>query len=94
RVKINTQLGVPAVKEMVQHIKPAATWEQLAWPRHTVAELRTISSDYSAGNGVICLFAGAGGTGKTLAAEVIASDLGKDLLRIDLSAVVSKYIGE
>jgi SpoVK/Ycf46/Vps4 family AAA+-type ATPase len=40
------------------------------------------------------LFAGASGTGKTLAAEVLAHDLGVDLYRIDLSQVVSKYIGE
>ena len=44
--------------------------------------------------GVTTLFAGPSGTGKTMAAEVIASALGLDLYRIDLSAVVSKYIGE
>ena len=40
------------------------------------------------------LFTGESGTGKTLAAEVLASELKLDLYRIDLSAVVSKYIGE
>ena len=40
------------------------------------------------------LFAGPSGTGKTLAAEVVARELGYDLFRIDLSAIVSKYIGE
>lgn len=44
--------------------------------------------------GTTALFVGAKGTGKTLAAEVIASQLGTDLYRIDLSKVVSKYIGE
>jgi SpoVK/Ycf46/Vps4 family AAA+-type ATPase len=44
--------------------------------------------------GVTALFAGESGTGKTLAAEVIANDLGLLLYKIDLSAVVSKYIGE
>jgi SpoVK/Ycf46/Vps4 family AAA+-type ATPase len=43
---------------------------------------------------VTALFTGESGTGKTLAAEVIANDLGLDLYRIDLSSVVSKYIGE
>ncbi len=46
------------------------------------------------GLGVSALFAGDSGTGKTLAAEVLASELDLDLYRIDLSAVVSKYIGE
>ena len=46
------------------------------------------------GLGVTALFAGESGTGKTMAAEVIAGELGLDLYRIDLSAVVSKYIGE
>ncbi|MFO0889867.1 MAG: ATP-binding protein [Isosphaeraceae bacterium] len=47
-----------------------------------------------AGLGIAALFAGASGTGKTMAAEVIANDLRLDLYRIDLSQVVSKYIGE
>jgi SpoVK/Ycf46/Vps4 family AAA+-type ATPase len=46
------------------------------------------------GLGVSALFAGPSGTGKTMAAEVLAGDLRLDLYRIDLSAVVSKYIGE
>ncbi|HEX5503433.1 MAG TPA: ATP-binding protein, partial [Thermomicrobiales bacterium] len=46
------------------------------------------------GLGISALFAGASGTGKTLAAEVLAGDLRLDLYRIDLSQVVSKYIGE
>jgi SpoVK/Ycf46/Vps4 family AAA+-type ATPase len=44
--------------------------------------------------GVVALFAGPSGTGKTLAAEVVAGELGLDLYKVDLSAVVSKYIGE
>jgi len=48
----------------------------------------------SRGLGISVLFAGESGTGKTLAAEVLASELRLDLYRIDLSAVVSKYIGE
>ena len=56
--------------------------------RTIVAEVRT------GGRCVMALFAGPRGTGKTMAAEVIARELGVDLLRIDLGAVVSKYIGE
>ena len=52
------------------------------------------SARIAAGAGVKALFAGPSGTGKTMAAAVIARDLGLDLYRIDLSAVVSKYIGE
>ena len=47
-----------------------------------------------AGRGITVLFAGPSGTGKTMAAEVLANDLGLDLYRIDLAGVVSKYIGE
>jgi len=46
------------------------------------------------GRGLAALFAGAPGTGKTMAAQVIAAQVGLDLFRIDLSQVVSKYIGE
>lgn len=48
----------------------------------------------SLGKGLAALFAGSSGTGKTMAAEVIAGELGLDLYKIDLSAVVSKFIGE
>jgi SpoVK/Ycf46/Vps4 family AAA+-type ATPase len=48
----------------------------------------------SLGKGVNALFAGPSGTGKTMAAEILAGDLGLDLYKIDLSTVVSKYIGE
>ena len=48
----------------------------------------------AAGSGISALFAGPSGTGKTMAAEVLADELRLDLYRIDLSAVVSKYIGE
>lgn len=46
------------------------------------------------GKGLIALFSGPPGTGKTMAAQVIAAELGLDLFRIDLSSVVSKYVGE
>jgi len=48
----------------------------------------------SLGKGLSVLFAGPSGTGKTMAAEIIAGELGLDVYKIDLSTVVSKYIGE
>jgi SpoVK/Ycf46/Vps4 family AAA+-type ATPase len=48
----------------------------------------------SLGKGLIALFTGVSGTGKTLSAEVLATELGLDLYRVDLASVVSKYIGE
>ena len=46
------------------------------------------------GHGVVALFAGDSGTGKTMSAEVVAGGLGLDLYVVDLSTVVDKYIGE
>nr|WP_281418547.1 ATP-binding protein [Ancylobacter oerskovii] len=60
----------------------------------TVYERWGFASRTERGLGISALFAGASGTGKTMAAEVLANDLGLDLYRIDLSQTVSKYIGE
>jgi AAA+ superfamily predicted ATPase len=62
--------------------------------RARVRETWTRDSLHARTCGVTALFAGPSGTGKTLAAEVIAQALGFDLFRVDLSSVVSKYIGE
>jgi hypothetical protein len=96
--------------DLAQHIQPVATWEDLVLPelqqqtlREIAAQVRQRSLVYdtwgiaarsSTGLGISALFAGASGTGKTLAAEVLAQTLQLDLYRIDLSQVVSKYIGE
>ena len=48
----------------------------------------------SLGKGLIALFTGSSGTGKTMAAELLAREQGVDLYKVDLSAVVSKYVGE
>ena len=61
----------------------AAFWEQAAARRL-----------FPRGRGLISLFSGPPGTGKTMAAQVIAADLGLDLFRVDLAGVVSKYVGE
>jgi SpoVK/Ycf46/Vps4 family AAA+-type ATPase len=62
--------------------------------RHLVYHEWGMATRAGSGLGVTALFTGDSGTGKTLAAEVLAGDLGLDLYRVDLSAVVSKYIGE
>jgi hypothetical protein len=100
----------PRLGSLAQHIDPAAGWDDLVLPvsqlrtlhqiadqgrhRHTVYETWGLRRGRSRGLGTTALFAGPSGTGKTLAAEVLAGELRLDLYRVDLSAVVSKYIGE
>ena len=99
-----------ALDQLGRRVEPSAGWDDLVVPeqqRLTLAEVTahvrqraTVYQDWGfeavlrRGLGVTALFAGGSGTGKTLAAEVIARDLGLDLFVIDLSQVVSKYIGE
>jgi hypothetical protein len=95
---------------LATRVEPGARWDDLVLPETQVDTLRQVAAHvrYKAlvneewgfaarhprGLGLTVLFAGASGTGKTLAAEVIAAELGLDLYRIDLATVVSKYIGE
>jgi hypothetical protein len=62
--------------------------------RRTVLEHWGFDKHLAMGKGVNVLFAGTSGTGKTMAAEIIAGDLGLELYKVDLSMMVSKYIGE
>ena len=94
RVKSVTHQLSSDLEGMVWHIKPVATWNHRAYSQRTVTGLKKICRDFTPVKGLICLFAGESGTGKTLAAEIIAKEICLDLYRIDLSAVVSKYIGE
>ncbi|HKD84315.1 MAG TPA: AAA family ATPase [Terriglobales bacterium] len=103
-------LARPKLEDLAQRILPHATWDDLVLPPLQTATLRQLAAQvrhrlkvyetwgFSAkgrrGLGVSALFCGETGTGKTLAAEVLAHELALDLYRIDLSAVVSKYIGE
>lgn len=103
-------LAEPRLARLADRVKSQAEWGDLVLPEretemlhHLVAQVRnrfTVYYDWgmaagsTRGHGVTALFAGPSGTGKTLAAEVIANDLELDLYRVDLSAVVSKYIGE
>jgi len=81
-------------------IVPASIEMQLREIQRRVAHQGRVLGDWgfdkklSYGKGTGVLFAGPSGTGKTMAAGIIARDLGLDLYRIDLSCVVSKYIGE
>jgi hypothetical protein len=100
----------PGMDNLAQRIEPAAGWEELILPEPQLEVLRDVASQVrqrfkvyetwgfgsksKRGLGISALFAGVSGTGKTMAAEVLANELRLDLYRIDLSAVVSKYIGE
>jgi ATPase family associated with various cellular activities (AAA) len=103
-------LSAPRLDVLAQKLDVKATWDDLVLPdeqmhlmksiagqvreRHTVYDDWGFAAKMNRGFGITALFAGESGTGKTMAAEVIASDLKLNLYRIDLSAVVSKYIGE
>lgn len=88
-----TTIQVPAeLQRMVLQIKPEATRIRLTYSQDT--GLRHIREDFRPGNALICLFVGENGADKSMAAEVLAKELDLDLFRVDLSAVVSKYIGE
>ncbi len=100
----------PRLDNLAQRIEPAATWNDLVLPemqRQTLLEIAVhvkerakvyeswgFGAKSSGGLGISALFTGGSGTGKTMASEVLANELRLDLYRIDLSQVVSKYIGE
>ncbi len=105
RKQFRGTLGVLARK-----IQPKYGWDDIILPKDQMEQLHEICSyvEYyhtvygdwgfdrklSTGKGLNVLFAGPSGTGKTMAAEIMANQLGLDLYKIDLSAIVSKYIGE
>jgi hypothetical protein len=100
----------PRLDDLAQRLPGGGSWHDLVLPgaqltvlQEMVAHVRQRTRVYDAwgmagrsgrGLGISAMFAGVSGTGKTTAAEVIAAALQLDLYRIDLSAVVSKYIGE
>jgi hypothetical protein len=103
-------LARPKLEDLAQRIVPCADWEDLILPEPQKHVLRQLAAQvrhrmkvyetwgFSAkgrrGLGVSALFTGSSGTGKTMAAEVLARDLRLDVYRVDLASVVSKYIGE
>ncbi len=95
---------------LAHKIEPRYSWGDLVLPETPITMLNELVSmvksrprvleEWGLGRkltsslGVSALFTGPPGTGKTLAAQIIANELGIDLYRIDLSTIVSKYIGE
>lgn len=95
---------------LAQRLKPCYTWDDIVLPSDLMRQLREIANQVSArpivyeswgfgarlprGRGISALFSGPSGTGKTMAAEILANSLNLDVYRIDLAGVVSKYIGE
>ncbi|MGW2231266.1 ATP-binding protein [Streptomyces formicae] len=104
------QQSAPLLDRHARRIRPAVGFDDLVLPDEPLGLLRELAlrarhrdqvlgewrlrTGGGRGRGVIALFAGDSGTGKTLSAEVVAGELGLDLYVVDLSAVVDKYIGE
>lgn len=102
--------GGQGIEALATRIVPRFGWSDLVVPDSIRRDLRAIvnqmrhralvyddwgfSERLSSGRGITAMFAGSSGTGKTMAAEVIAGELGLDLYKVDLSRLVSKYIGE
>lgn len=100
----------PRLASLARKLTPRYDWSDLVLPEDQVTRLRELvqmvqgraqvldewglGRKLAASYGVTALFAGSPGTGKTMAAEVIARVLGLDLYKIDLSGLISKYIGE
>jgi AAA+ superfamily predicted ATPase len=96
--------------ELAIQVSPHYSWDDIVLPGDQMAQLREIydqvrhrnlvydewgfDGKLAMGKGLSVLFAGPPGTGKTMAADVLARALGLSMYKIDLSAVVSKYIGE
>jgi SpoVK/Ycf46/Vps4 family AAA+-type ATPase len=100
----------PEFSGLAQRITPRYTWEDLILPDKIIGQLKHLehylaqqevvmdkwggSKVRPRGYGIKALFSGAPGTGKTMCAEVIAGSLGLDLFKVDLSAVISRWVGE
>jgi len=103
-------LPVHGLEALARKITSSFTWDDIVLPADALEQIGEIAAQFryrqkvyrewgferkmDRGKGICFMFSGPSGTGKTMAAEIIANDLGLDLYCIDLSAVVSKYIGE
>ncbi|MFE9553892.1 AAA family ATPase [Streptomyces sp. NPDC006692] len=103
-------LSAPLLDKHARRVRPAVGFGDLVLPDEPLALLHELAgrarhrdrvlgewrlrTGGGRGRGVVALFAGDSGTGKTLAAEVVAGELGLDLYVVDLSSVVDKYVGE
>ncbi|MFH9858887.1 ATP-binding protein [Streptomyces sp. NPDC017202] len=104
------QQSASGLERHARRIRPAVGWEDLVLPERPLTQLHELalrarhrdrvlgdwrlSAGGGRGRGVLGLFAGESGTGKTLAAEVVAAELGLDLYVVQLSSIVDKYVGE
>ncbi|MFB8032843.1 AAA family ATPase [Streptomyces sp. NPDC056004] len=109
RTAVRAQNGA-GLERLARRIEPAVGWDDLVLPAATRRELSELAlrarhreqvlgqwrmrPGGGRGRGIIALFAGESGTGKTMSAEVVASELGMELYVVDLSTVVDKYVGE
>ncbi|MFB6714578.1 MULTISPECIES: ATP-binding protein [unclassified Streptomyces] len=109
RTAVRAQNGA-GLERLARRIEPAVGWDDLVLPSATRRQLSELAlrarhreqvlgqwrmrPGGGRGRGVVALFAGESGTGKTMSAEVVASELGMELYVVDLSIVVDKYIGE
>ncbi|MFI9330160.1 ATP-binding protein [Kitasatospora sp. NPDC052868] len=109
RTAVRAQNGA-GLARLARRVEPAVGWDDLVLPAPTHRSLWELAvrarhreqvlgqwgmrPGGGRGRGVIALFAGSSGTGKTMSAEVVAADLGMDLYVVDLSTVVDKYVGE
>ncbi|WTX92537.1 ATP-binding protein [Streptomyces sp. NBC_00637] len=104
------QQSASGLERHARRIRPDVGWEDLVLPERPLTQLRELalrarhrdrvlgdwrlSAGGGRGRGVLGLFAGESGTGKTLSAEVVAAELGLDMYVVQLSSVVDKYVGE
>ena len=93
---------------LTTRIRPMRSWNDLVLPQEEFDRVRMVAARYRHRDrvmdewgfrpipsaGVIAMFSGPPGTGKTMSAEIIANDLGLDLFKVNLATMVSKYIGE
>lgn len=99
-----------SLSDLAESVPQPYGWDDIVLPDERMTQLREVAAHvahrgtvyddwgfadrYATGNGLVALFSGPSGTGKTMAASIVAREAGLDLYRIDLSSVVSKYIGE
>ena len=102
------RLASGPLEQLTRRISPTRTWDDIVLSPDRKTLLHTVVDRYrhssrvydtwgfspNPSRGLVALFSGPSGTGKTLASEIIAGELGLDVFKLDLSSVVSKYIGE
>lgn len=103
-------ISTPTMSGLARKVDSRYSWSDIVLPENQLVQLQEIAlhakraqvvfekwdfaKNFSYGKGIAALFAGQSGTGKTMAASIVGHELGLDLYQIDLSCVVSKYIGE